>query len=93
MLIDTNAYVGHWPFIQLKYNTCETLVKRMDQFGVDISVISNFNGISYRNTQSANKELYDEIKSTERFKDRFFPFGFINPSYARWRGDLERSVP
>ena len=92
MLIDTNAYVGHWPFIQLKYNTCETLVKRMDQFGVDISVISNFNGIFYRNTQSANKELYDEIKSSKRFKDRFVPFAVINPIYAGWRDDLEISV-
>ncbi len=83
MLIDTNAYVGHWPFIQLKYNTCETLVKRMDQFGVDISVISNFNGIFYRNTQSANKELYDEIKSSKRFRDRFVPFAVINPDLRR----------
>jgi hypothetical protein len=30
MLIDINAYVGHWPFMQLKYNTCESLAQRMD---------------------------------------------------------------
>ena len=52
MLIDINAYVGHWPFMQLKYNTCESLAQRMDRFGVDVSVISNLNGIFYKNTHS-----------------------------------------
>ena len=71
MLIDINAYVGHWPFMQLKYNTCEALAHRMDRFGVDVSVISNLNGIFYKNTQSANQELYEEIKSLKRYSDRF----------------------
>lgn len=92
MLIDTNAYVGHWPFQQLKYNTCEALLERMNKFGVDVSVISNLNGIFYKNTQSANEELYDEIRSNRRFSDRFIPFAVINPVYANWREDLDTSV-
>jgi predicted TIM-barrel fold metal-dependent hydrolase len=92
MLIDINAYVGHWPFIQLKYNTCEALGQRMDKFGVDISVISSINGIFYKNTQSANKELYEEIKSSKRYKDRLVPFAVINPIYAGWRQDMETSI-
>ncbi len=92
MLIDINAYVGHWPFVQLKHNTCEKLFQRMDKFGVDVSVISNLNGIFYKNTQSANKELYDEMQSSGRFKDRFVPFAVINPIYAGWRRDLETSI-
>lgn len=92
MLIDINAYVGHWPFVQLKHNTCEKLSQRMDKFGVDVSVISNLNGIFYKNTQSANKELYDEIQSSGRFKDQFMPFAVINPIYAGWRRDLETSI-
>jgi len=89
MLLDINAYVGHWPFMQLKYNTCETLLERMNQFGINVSVISNLNGIFYKNTQSANEELYDEIKSDKRFHDRFIPFAVINPIYAGWKYDLE----
>ncbi len=89
MLLDINAYVGHWPFKQLKFNTCEALLDRMDQFGVDISVISNLNGIFYKNTQSANKELFDEIQSKRVYSDRFIPFGVINPIYAGWQDDLE----
>ena len=89
MLLDINAYVGHWAFQQLRYNTCEALLGRMNQFGVDVSVISNLNGIFYKNTQSANEELNNEIRSDRRFRDRFIPFAVINPIYAGWRDDFE----
>jgi uncharacterized protein len=92
MLLDINAYVGHWPFKQLKYNTCGLLLNRMNQFGVDISVISNVNGIFYKNTQSANEELHDELRSEARFNNRFIPFAIINPIYAGWRHDLDICV-
>ncbi len=92
MLIDINAYVGHWPFKQLQYNTCSKLLERMNRFGVDMSVISNINGIFYKNTQSANEELYNEIRSDNKFKDRFIPLAVINPIYAGWRDDLELSL-
>jgi predicted TIM-barrel fold metal-dependent hydrolase len=92
MLLDINAYVGHWPFKQVKFNTCKALAERMDQFGVDVSVISNLNGIFYKNTQPANKELYDELQSNKEFRERFIPFTVINPIYAGWRDDLEISV-
>lgn len=92
MLLDINAYVGHWPFKQLKYNTCSKLLERMNRFGVDVSVISNINGIFYKNTQSANEELYEEIRSDKRFPERFVPFAVINPIYAGWRDDIENCV-
>jgi len=92
MLIDINAYVGHWPFKQLKYNTCDALLQRMNQFGVDISVISNLNGIFYKNTQRANEELHHEIKSNRRFRNRFLTFAVINPIYAGWKDDLATCV-
>lgn len=92
MLLDINAYVGHWPFKQLQYNTCAKLLERMNRFGVDVSVISNLNGVFYKNTQSANEELYDELRSDSRFRDRFIPFAVINPIYAGWKDDMEVCV-
>lgn len=89
MLIDSNAYVGHWPFKQLKYNTCKTLLERMNQFDIDVSVVSNLNGIFYKNTQPANEELYDEISSNKHFQTRFIPFAVINPIYGGWKNDFE----
>ncbi len=89
MLLDINAYVGHWPYKQLQYNTCSKLLERMNSYGVDVSVISNLNGVFYKNTQSANEELFNETGSDKRFKDRFIPFAVINPIYAGWREDME----
>lgn len=92
MLVDINAYVGHWPFKQLHYNHCSSLLERMDKFGVGLSIVSNLNGIFYKNTQSANEELYAEIISDQRFRDRFIPFAIINPIYAGWKGDFDTCV-
>lgn len=89
MLLDINAYIGHWPFTQVKYNNCKSLLERMNKFGVDISAISNLNGIFYKNTQSANEELFEELKSDSQFRDRFVPFAGLNPIYAGWKDDLE----
>lgn len=90
MLIDSNAYIGHWPFRYRRFNTCKALLdERMEKFGVDVSVISNLDGIYYKNTQKANEELYREINSEQRFKDRFIPFAIINPIYNGWKDDFE----
>jgi uncharacterized protein len=92
MLLDINASVGHWPFQHYNYNTCGTLLERMNRYGVDISVISNMNGIFYKNTQSANEELYAELRSGKHFRNRFIPFAVINPIYAGWKNDLDTCV-
>ena len=92
MLVDVNASVGHWPFIQLQYNTCKGLLERMNRFGVDASVVTNLNGVFYKNTQSANEELYVEIKSSKLFRDRFIPFAVINPVYGGWKDDFDTCV-
>lgn len=89
MLLDINASVGHWPFQHYNYNTCGTLLDRMNRYGVNVSVIGNINGVFYKNTQSANEELFAEINSEKRFHDRFIPFAVINPVYAGWKDDIE----
>lgn len=91
MLIDINAYVGHWPFKQLKYNTCKDLLSRMDQFGVSQSVVTNLNGLFYKNTQNANNELFNEIRSLRQEK-RLLPFAIINPVFPGWENDFKKCV-
>ncbi|MBO9620508.1 MAG: amidohydrolase [Niabella sp.] len=92
MLIDCNAYVGHWPFLQLQYSNCEGLLSKMNSYGVDLSVISNLNSIFYANTQPGNEELYQELKSRKPFQDRFIPFAVINPIYAGWKKDFKTCI-
>lgn len=89
MLFDINTYVGHWPFRQLKGNNCKDRLQMMKQNGVDISVVSNLNGVFYKNTQSANEELFEELKLDDDYKNHLIPFGVINPIYSGWKEDLK----
>lgn len=89
MLVDANAYIGNWPFRHLEYNTLDALLGRMEEFGTDISVVSSLNGVFYKNTQNANEELNQAIRSKKAYRDRFIPFAVINPIYSGWRDDFE----
>ncbi len=90
MLIDSNAYIGHWPFRQFEYNTLETLSGRMKEFGTDVTIVSSLNGVFYKNTQHANDELHEAINSKRKYSDRFIPFAVINPIYGGWRDDFQK---
>lgn len=79
MLIDINASVGHWPFRQLQGNDLPATLKRMNAFGVDKAVVANINGIFYKNPQPANAELHEALQAKENVRDRFIPFGVVNP--------------
>lgn len=92
MWIDINSYVGHWPYMELKYDTCKALLQRMDRFGVDRSVVTSLSGIHYKNTQSANRALYEEWRSENELKERLLPFAVINPTYAGWKYDLKQCL-
>ena len=92
MLIDINANIGHWAFQQMKYNSCSLLLDRMNEFGTDISVISNMSGIFYKDSQAANMEMHEELRSDRRYRDRFIPFAIINPMFAAWKYDLDECI-
>lgn len=92
MLIDSNAYVGSWPFMQLRHNNPEGLLRRMYEFGTDVSVISNLNGVFYKNTQNANEELFKWLNSNRIYKNKFIPLAVINPRYGGWKGDLKTCI-
>jgi predicted TIM-barrel fold metal-dependent hydrolase len=64
----------------------------MDRFGIDLAIVSNLNGIFYKNPQSANEELNEAMKARRQFQDRFIPFAVINPIYASWKSHFETSV-
>jgi hypothetical protein len=86
MRIDFHTYIGHWPFRQLRGNTPAGLLEYMGRFGIDQVVVSNINGVFYKNTQPANEELAEAIKP---FPGRFIPYAVINPSYPDSEYDLE----
>ena len=87
MLIDVNAYIGHWPFRRLPHNTAEALVRQMDRHGIDLAVVASLHGAFYKNAHAANEGLAEEIRP---FGDRLAPVATLNPTYPGWREDLRR---
>ena len=85
MIIDVNAYLGHFVFRRLRYNTAPSLLALMDSKHIDKAVVSSAGAITYRNTQAGNEELAQEIRG---HRDRLIPFAVINPFYAGWQDDL-----
>jgi predicted TIM-barrel fold metal-dependent hydrolase len=85
MIIDSNAYLGHWPFRRLRYNTGAGLVQLMDRAGIDRACVSSASAIMYKNSHAGNGELAEEIEGR---RDRLTPFAVLNPAYAAWERDL-----
>jgi predicted TIM-barrel fold metal-dependent hydrolase len=87
MRIDVNTYIGHWPFRQLRHNTAEALVRRMDERDIDQAVVASIDGILYKNVHPANEILSTQVQP---FRDRLIPFATLNPTYPGWQEDLRR---
>jgi predicted TIM-barrel fold metal-dependent hydrolase len=86
MIIDVNAYLGHFAFRRLRYNTAADLLRLMDSKRIDQAVVSSASAITYRNPQAGNEDLAAEVA---HHRDRLIPYAVINPFYAGWRDDLK----
>ncbi len=89
MIIDFNAYLGHWPFRRLPARSAAELVDLMDKVGIDVAVVSSLNSTLYADPQEGNFELLEDIKNHGR---RFVPLAVINPKYPGWEDDLEDCI-
>lgn len=89
MIIDVNASLGHYPFMQLRHNTAEKMVALMDRSGINRAVVSNVHSAFYRDAHRGNVELVENIQD---HRSRFSPIATINPKYAGWERDLEQCV-
>jgi uncharacterized protein len=86
MILDVNAYLGHFAFRRLRHNTADSLLALMDSKKIDRAVVSSASAITYRNAHSGNEEVDAEVKG---HRDRLIPFAVVNPSYAGWEDDLK----
>jgi predicted TIM-barrel fold metal-dependent hydrolase len=86
MIVDVNAYLGHFAFRRLRHNTAESLLALMDSKRIDKAVVSSAAAITYRNAQAGNEEV---VAETDGCRDRLIPFAVVNPFYAGWQDDLK----
>jgi len=91
MLIDVSTYVGHWPFRKVDGATLNELAPVLAEHKITHAIVSNVNGIFYKDAMEGNLELYEELKNYKG-EVEFIPFAVINPSYINWREDMEKCV-
>jgi predicted TIM-barrel fold metal-dependent hydrolase len=89
MIIDVNAYIGHYPFRQLRARSAVQLIELMDASGIDRAVVSSLHAVFYRDGHRGNQELHAETKA---HGSRFVRVATVNPKYVGWRRDLDEAV-
>ena len=88
-MIDANAYLGNWPFRQLRYTTPAALLGKMDDLGVEKAVVSSLENVFYKDLLTGNRTLHTAAKD---HPDRFLPVFTINPTFPGWEEDLSICV-
>lgn len=91
MFIDINAYIGHWPFRNLKYNTLAGLDKLASDNGITHMVVSNTNGFFYKDANTANLELLEELREYQG-NTKFLPMAVVKPNYPAWEKDAREMI-
>lgn len=89
MLIDVNAFLGHYPFRPLQFTDAGGMLAVMDAHGVQRAIASSLHAVFYRDAQRGNQELFEQVQLAP---NRLVPVAAVNPTYAGWQGDLEASI-
>lgn len=89
MIIDINAYLGHYPFRRLRHRSASELIQLMDANGIDRAVVSSLHAVFYRDAHRGNEELREQIQP---FAPRLIPVATVNPKYVGWERDLDEAV-
>ncbi len=87
MIYDADTWIGHWPYRRLPQTSAADLLRKMDSAGIDKALVGSLQGIFYKDSHEANREL---AKSVRRHRDRLIPCAILNPTYFGWAEDLKQ---
>ncbi len=88
MIIDVNAFCGHWPFERLPRAEPGALAKRLRQCGIGKALVSPLEGIFYKSPQDANEAMFEAI----RRHPNLLPVAVVDPTGPCWRKHMARNV-
>jgi hypothetical protein len=88
MMIDTNAYLGPWPFRHLPESTLDALLPMMSHHGVGQAWVGSMDGLFHKDVAGVNARLVEVCASAG--EDLLLPFGSVNLSLPAWEEDLRR---
>jgi hypothetical protein len=88
MIIDTNVYVGHWPFRRLPGDELPDLIAKLRSHNVTQAWAGSFEGVLHEDVAGVNERLASACRDSEN--GLLIPFGTVNPTLPDWREDLRR---
>ena len=87
MIIDSNAWLGHYPFRAVPDTTPDGLLRQMDRHRIDRAVVSSLHSVFYADAHSGNEEL---ARWVTPHRDRLIPCATLNPAFPGCERDLRQ---
>ncbi len=88
MFIDTNAYLGRWPFRRTPCDELEGLLAVYKRYNISEAWVGSLEGLFHRDIGGVNHRLHQTCQMVKQV--RLVPFGSVNPRLPDWKEDLRR---
>ncbi len=86
MKVDTNGFLGAYPFADIPGTEPEDLLSAMDRVGIDQTWVSHLPSLFWRDPMAGNRVLLELVTDYHRLK----PVPVIHPGLPKWRDELDR---
>ena len=88
MRIDTNAFLGAYPFRRVPGTAPERLRQALERVEIDEAWVSHLPSLFWRQPMEGNAWLYDTVARERRFR----PIPAVHPGLAGWAATLAEAT-